>query len=145
MLLFICKILEVFFQPTKNAEGEYVFSLPIDKVRPLAVIDITDIGALVTYMFNHKNEYLGKIVRAAGEYITIDKVFETLKKATGKKVVYNYVEPEKFQHMEEVVHMCRWFNEYGYYNGADISEARIIFPEIKTWEQYLKVNPYNLN
>jgi len=64
-----------FFQPTKNAEGDLVFNLPIDKVRPLAMIDITDLGGVVTYMFNHRDEYLGKIVNAAGEYITMDKVF----------------------------------------------------------------------
>jgi len=142
-LAFYMQNIGTFFQGTKNAEGALVFTMPIDKVRPLAMIDITDTGALVTYMFNHRDEYLGKIVNAAGEYITVDKVFETLGKFIGKKVIYNYVEPSKNQGMEEINHMFAYFNDYGYFNGGDISEARRMFPQIKTWEQYLKANGFN--
>jgi len=140
---FYMQNIGTFFPATKNAGGDLVFNIPIDKVKPLAMIDVTDVGAIVTYMFNHREEYLGKIVNVAGEYITIDKVFETLGKVIGKKVIYNYIEPAKFPHTEEINQMCAYFNEYGLYNGGDISEARKIFPQIKTWEQYIKVNGFN--
>jgi len=38
--------------------------------------------------------------------------------------------------------MFTWFNRYGYYNGEDISEARKIFPQMKTWADYVKANEF---
>jgi len=128
-----------FFAPIKADDGSLIFNLPIDKVKPVALIDISDIGALVTYMFNHKEQYLGKNVLAAGEYITMDKLVETVQKVTGKKAIYNYVPP---QDKSETSETFRWFTQYGYYNGEDISEARKIYPQIKTWADFIKVNGF---
>jgi len=133
---FYMQNIGTYFVATKLADGSFQFTLPIDKVRPLPIIDIEEIGGIVAQMFLNRDQYLGKIVHAASQYITIDKLIETIAKVTGKKVVYNYIAPEKDK--GEFPEMCRWFNEFGYYNGEDISDGKAAFPELKSWEEYVK-------
>jgi len=139
---FYMQNIGTYFVPTKLADGSFQYNFPIDKVRPVPVIDIDEIGALVAHMFINRDKFLGKYVHGAAEYITVDKMMETLARVTGKKVLYNYTAPGKG--MGELPEMCRWFNEYGYYNGEDISDAKAIVPGLKTWEQYITASGMKL-
>lgn len=41
--------------------------------------------------------------------------------------------------MKEVVNMFDWFEQYGYYGpGADLKEFKALYPQAKTFEQWVK-------
>jgi hypothetical protein len=39
---------------------------------------------------------------------------------------------------KEFYDMFGWFTEYGYYNGEDVSDVKQIYPQIKSFEDWLR-------
>jgi len=44
----------------------------------------------------------------------------------------------------EVIEMAQWFNEFGAFDGASLSETQNAFPRLCTWEQYLRATQSGL-
>lgn len=106
----------------------------------IPMFDVDDTGPLVAYMFDHPEEMSGKYVHGAAEYLTPLQMVEIYDRVTGDKSVYNYIEPQfvKGKVPDELIENMIWMNEYGYYTGEDISDTLRIYPQMTTFEAWLK-------
>jgi len=134
-----------FFPPLFDPDGIPNYTLPIKPHTKIPGLDIQDIGPIVREMFERFDQFKGKNVLAASEYLTMPELFEIYTKVTGEKVRYNPAESEDAISNAEIRETIKWFNQYGYYNNEDISEARKIYPAMKTFEQWLRATNFRLS
>ena len=91
----------------------------------------------MAHIFAHRDEYRNKQVLCGGYYTTMEEIAAAIARVTGKTVVYKQSGiPEGTP--QEFIDTFRLFNEYGYYNGEDISEAQRIHPSMKSFEEWLR-------
>lgn len=84
-----------FFPPRAAGDGTYVFGFPQGD-RPLAAISVEDVGGVVAPMFENPSEYIGKVVKIAGDEIPATEYAAAMSRATGADVRYAYVPRETF-------------------------------------------------
>jgi len=126
----------------RDPQGVVQWSISLNKDAKIPIFDpAADSGPLTCYMFNHPEEFSGKYVHGASEYITPLQIIETYDRVTGDKSVYNSINPEflKGKVPDELIENMIWMNDYGYYNGEDISATKKIYPGITTFESWLKI------
>ncbi|GBB87724.1 hypothetical protein RclHR1_01420027 [Rhizophagus clarus] len=149
---FYCQNVGVFVPTRQKESGEVEILVPhLEEDDKLPVIDAEkDTGPIVAKIIEEGPEkWNGKKVPVAAEYVTLKSIAESLTKATGKthkiKTAHNDEEvakefPPSFNN-EEFKQMYKWFKEYGYYGKDtevnDISIAKKLHPNIKTYDQYL--------
>lgn len=111
---------------------------PLDPDKPLQQMNVEDIGAFAAIAFEKPDEWLGREVDLAGDELTMPQVAEAMSLVTGREVEYYQVPWDQFEEQmgEEFTVMYRWFNEVGY--EANIGALREIYPELATFEQYLR-------
>jgi len=128
------------FFPPKVINGVAEFQLAFTSATKIAIVDISDTGAVVVAILNAGKDWIGKKVNLAGEYITPDKLAEDYTKVTGQPAKFIPVPLDQFAKFApaELVENMAWMNEYGLFNGEDISDARKLYPKIKTWEDFLR-------
>src|SRR5262245_14226296 len=68
--------------PKKDDSGQYAWAFPMGTAR-LAGISAEDIGKCAYGVFKGGQQYLGKTVGIAGEFLTIDQMGQTLSKILG--------------------------------------------------------------
>ncbi|CAA9452940.1 MAG: hypothetical protein AVDCRST_MAG14-1174 [uncultured Rubrobacteraceae bacterium] len=111
---------------------------PLDPDKPLQQVAAEDVGAFAALAFEHPDEWLGREVDLAGDEQTMPQIAETFSRVTGKEIDYYQVPWDQFEEQmgEEYAVMYRWFNEVGY--EADIATLRQEYPELTTFEGYLR-------
>ena len=111
---------------------------PLDPDKPLQHVAVEDIGAFTALAFEHPDEWIGREVDLAGDEQTMPQMAETFSRVTGKEIDYYRVPWDQFEEQmgEEYAAMYRWFNDVGY--EADIAALRQEYPELTTFEQYLR-------
>ena len=111
---------------------------PLDPDKPLQHVAVEDIGAFTALAFEHPDEWIGREVDLAGDEQTMPQMAETFSRVTGKEIDYYQVPWDQFEEQmgEEYAVMYRWFNDVGY--EADIAALRQEYPELTTFEQYLR-------
>jgi len=148
---FYSQNLGVFVPMTQNENGEIEVAIPyLDENDKLPMIDAeNDTGPIVAKIIEEGPEkWNGKKVPVAAEYATLKSIVDSLTKVTGKPHKLKTVQDEEFTKAlpssfdnEEFKQMYKWFKEFGYYGKdsevSDISVAKKLHPNIKTYEQYL--------
>jgi uncharacterized protein YbjT (DUF2867 family) len=111
---------------------------PLDPDKPLQHVAVEDIGAFTALAFEHPDEWIGREVDLAGDEQTMPQMAETFSRVTGKEIDYYQVPWDQFEEQmgEEYAVMYRWFNDVGY--EADIAALRQEYPELTTFEQYMR-------
>ncbi|KAL7750668.1 hypothetical protein RI367_004010 [Sorochytrium milnesiophthora] len=131
--------------PKKQADGSYEFGLPIrpDVQVPFIDIDYTT-GEVVAAMLENRDKVLGKRVHGYAEYLTHTQMAQQMSEHFGKKVVYKYT-PFADGALEQMDFMTRefaemnlWFDEFGYYGGADTSFTKTLLPHTGSFKEYLQ-------
>jgi len=127
------------FKVVVRSDGVAELSLPVNESTKLPVVDIDDSGIFVLAAFENKEKYNGQRILGASEYITFPQIGATYTKVTGKPFEYKPVSIDSVKPFvpEEILQTFEWFN-HGYYNNEDISENKTLYPNLTTWEQYLK-------
>jgi len=136
-----------WFIPKWNEKDQvYEFTIPI--TGKFAVGSVGDLGPVVLSILDNKEKYAGKTVAVAGDLIAGDEVAAAFTRQWGKPVRCNYV-PEKvfasfgFPGAAELADMFGFFEDYGYFgekvNGTDIWEGKKIYPNMLTFEEWLKI------
>jgi uncharacterized protein YbjT (DUF2867 family) len=123
-----------------NVEGVLEFSFGLQPDTKIPAFDVEDTGGWVAAIFENKDKYLGKRIHMASEYIAASQLPEIYTKVTGKSskfVPLPYDVVKKFMG-EELANNFKWIEDYGYYNGEDISESVKVYPKATTTEQYFK-------
>jgi len=117
-----------------NEKGELENEpLPINEDTLIPMINIKELGKWVLPMFDQYTHFKNNIVYASNDYITIPRFLEIIAKSLGIGWNYKKVSSDEYYKItqnNELVHMCEYFNEYGYYNGAQLGNFRLFAPDV---------------
>jgi uncharacterized protein YbjT (DUF2867 family) len=111
---------------------------PLDPDKAFQQVAVEDVGAFAAMAFEHPEEWIGREVDLAGDEQTMPEIAETFGRVVGKEIGYYQVPWDQFEGQmgEEYAVMYRWFNDVGY--EADITALRQKYPELTTFERYLR-------
>src|SRR5918998_1041507 len=132
----------VFFMQNWEWMREHVLggtlAQPLDPDKPFQQVAVEDVGAFAAIAFEHPDEWIGREVDLAGDEPTMPEIAETFGRVSGKKISYYQAPWGQFEKQmgEEYARQYRWFNDVGY--EADIAALRQEYPELTTFEQYLR-------
>mmetsp|Transcript_26172 Transcript_26172/g.45010 ORF Transcript_26172/g.45010 Transcript_26172/m.45010 type:complete len:467 (-) Transcript_26172:91-1491(-) len=134
---------ENFLDPTYwkiTSDGMLVISLPMS-TKPFYMFSVEDLGGIVAKVFEKPNEYIGKTVGVAGDFLTGPFLVRTFMKVTQKAAryeaaPYSSLKKAGFPGATERADMFRFFQEFQ--PQRDINECRKIYPQLMTWEKWLK-------
>lgn len=138
-----------WFLPKPNSAGVYEFTLSVPNNSKIALGSVADLGPVVAEILEEPAKYVGKRIAVAGDYLTPDEIAAAFQKVWGKPVRANIVPDEvfgafPFPHAGEFADMFNFFHNFGYFGekttGRDIWEGKKIYPNLITFEQYIKAN-----
>ncbi len=111
-----------------------------EKMKPLQMIAVQDIGKWVAHMFINCERFLGKAVEIAGDEVDFTKMMAAYKKVYGKTPMDiqppqpTPAPPSTFA-SGDFEKMINWINTYGY--KADLEMNRREIPDLLTYEQFI--------
>jgi uncharacterized protein YbjT (DUF2867 family) len=124
--------------------------LPEDFRAPF-VDPLTATGPAVLEIFDHPDEYAGRVLPVLGELITPREMVATFTRVTGKPAAYAsaVTRAELIRHFpqfaddeqgaREVLGMVQYTIEHGYYRqDRELAWSRRVNPGVATWEQFLR-------
>ena len=133
--------------PKKDESGQYAWAFPMGNAK-LAGMAAEDIGKCAYGIFKAGDQYIGKTVGVAGEFLTIEQMGQTLSKGLGiGPVKYNAVEPDVYRswgfpgadEMGNMFQADRDFEKQMMAN-RNLDEARKLNPALQTFEQFVAKN-----
>ena len=133
--------------PKKGDDGQYAWAFPMGNAK-LAGIAGEDIGKCALGVFKGGDQYVGKTVGIAGEFLTIDQMGQSLAKNLGLgSVKYNAVEPDVYRswgfpgadEMGNMFQADRDFEKQMMAN-RNLEEARKLNPALQTFDQFVNKN-----
>lgn len=132
--------------PKKGPDGKFAITFPMDD-KKLAGISAEDIGKCVYGIFKAGDKYKGKTLGIAGDHLSGSEMAEKFSKALGKEVHYNSVPPEVYRGFgfpgaEDLGNMFQFHRDFqkDHLEVRDIDRTKSINPEVKNFDQWLKVN-----
>ena len=133
--------------PKKGDDGQYAWAFPMGNAK-LPGIAGEDIGKCALGVFKGGDQYIGKTVGIAGEFLTIDQMGQSLSKNLGLgSVKYNAVEPDVYRswgfpgadEMGNMFQADRDFEKQMMAN-RNLDEARKLNPALQTFDQFVNKN-----
>jgi uncharacterized protein YbjT (DUF2867 family) len=137
--------LEKLFAPKKDESGCYVYMMP--QTNTLSACDIHDLGPIALEIFRNPQKYNNKTILLEGEKAPPQHFVDVFSKVTGQKACLKTISHEEFikcphlHHSKHIAEMFAFINEYSYFGqhkDENIIQARDIYPQLKSWEEYLK-------
>jgi uncharacterized protein YbjT (DUF2867 family) len=133
--------------PKKGADGVYEWTFPMGTAK-LAGMAGEDIGKVALGIFKAGQEYIGRTVGIAGEFLTIDEMGAKLSKGLGiGPVRYNAVDANVYRSFgfpgaDEMGNMFQADRDFERQMMAnrDLALARKLNPSLMTFEQWLAKN-----
>jgi uncharacterized protein YbjT (DUF2867 family) len=132
--------------PKKNDDGSYTLTFPIGQAK-MAGIAAEDIGKAAYGIFKKGNEYVGKTVGIAGEFLTGAQMAEKTGKGLGAKVTYNAVTADTYRGFgfpgaDDLGNMFQFYDEFErqFTSARSVENTRALAPSLMTFEQWLAKN-----
>jgi uncharacterized protein YbjT (DUF2867 family) len=133
--------------PKKGDDGQYAWAFPMGDAK-LAGIAGEDIGKCALGVFKGGDQYVGKTVGIAGEFLTIDQMGQSLAKNLGLGTVkYNAVEPDVYRSWgfpgaDEMGNMFQADRDFEkqMMGNRNLDEARKLNPALQTFDQFVNKN-----
>ena len=133
--------------PKKGDDGQYAWAFPMGNAK-LAGIAGEDIGKTALGIFKAGDQYIGKTVGIAGEFLTIDQMGQSLSKNLGLGAVkYNAVEPDVYRSWgfpgaDEMGNMFQADRDFEkqMMGNRNLDEARKLNPALQTFDQFVNKN-----
>ncbi len=123
----------VFFMQNLEANREDVFedatlALALAEGVPLQMVDVDDLGALVTKAFDDPGRYAGEAIEVASDELTLRAAAKRVGDVTGLNVRAHHLDPAVLEEAmgevgEEYRVMFEWFNDAGYESPIDELQA----------------------
>lgn len=131
-------------EPKKNESGQYEWAFPLGDAK-MAGIAGDDIGKVAFGIFKAGNEYIGRTIGIAGEYISVEDMGRELTDQLGiGPVTYHAVDPDVYRSFDfpgadEMGNMFQVYRDFeGPFNAnRDVDLARRLNPSLKTFTQWL--------
>ncbi|NMO53741.1 NmrA/HSCARG family protein [Actinoplanes sp. TBRC 11911] len=133
------------WRATRDANGVLTLDWPNGESR-LAGIAAEDIGAVAYQIFKAGDEFVGKYVSVAGEFLTVHQLAEGLTRTVGEPVVYRPLSADEYRERGalgvEVGNMHQYYDEFAeqFIAGRDLDEVRRLHPALKSYEEWLRLN-----
>jgi uncharacterized protein YbjT (DUF2867 family) len=133
--------------PKKGEDGQYSWTFPMGNEK-LAGMAAEDIGKTAYGIFKAGEQYRGKTVGIAGEFLTINEMGEKLSKGLGiGPVKYNAVEPDVYRSFgfpgaDEMGNMFQADRDFAAQMMANrnLQTARTLNPALQTFDAWLAKN-----
>jgi len=150
-MAFFYTNLPEFYTPVREGDT-LVFPIYLpEEFRAPFVDPRTATGPAVLEIFDHFDQYEGRVLPVVGELITPAEMVATFSRVTGKKAVYRsaYQRDEFLEHfpdfrpndllVDEIIGMVEYAVEYGYFApDRDLQWSRSVNANTSTWEQFLR-------
>lgn len=133
--------------PKKGEDGKYSWTFPMGRSR-LAGMAAEDIGRVAYGIFKAGQQYIGKRVGIAGEFLTIDEMGRTLSKRLGiGPVEYNDVDPDVYRTFgfpgaDEMGNMFQIYRDFEkeVVGARSVEAARSLNPALQSFDQWVEAN-----
>ena len=132
--------------PKKGSDGKLGFVLPMADQK-LPGIAVEDIGKCAYGIFKAGSAHIGKTVGVAGEHLTGHEMAQTLSRALGQEVAYNYVPPEVYRTFgfpgaDDLGNMFQFNRDFSgaFCSARDLGVSRTLNPELQTFAQWAAAN-----
>eukprot|EP00741_Cyanophora_paradoxa_P012974 tig00020660_g12530.t1 len=127
-----------------TADGVYVISLPMGQ-RPFYMFSVDDLGGIVAKVFERPDEYVGKAIGVAGDFLSGPQLVRVFMNVTGKAARYEEITYESLRTSgipgaSEKADIFRFFEEFPV--QRDIVASRMIYPQLMTWRKWLRKSGY---
>ena len=138
-----------FFPPQHGDNGSYSFGFPQGDT-PLASVAVEDIGGVIAQIFNHPDKFVGKVIGIVGDDLKPADYAQQMSKRLGKKIVYNYIPRDVFASFgfpgaDDLANMFEFNRLYIHNRTADLENSRKLYPDIRTFDQWLADNKDKLD
>jgi len=132
--------------PKPGPDGVLAFTLPTgDKKLPGMAVE--DIGRFAYGLFKSGNEFIGKTVGVAGEFLTGAEMAAAMTKALGREVRHNAVPPDVYRGFgfpgaDDLGNMFQFNADFSkeFCGNRDLALARRLNPALQTFAQWLEAN-----
>lgn len=133
-----------FLPPQKKEDNTFEFGFPQGNT-PLAGIAIEDLGGIVCPIFDNTKAYVGKIVGAVSEDLTGKQYADKMSEVLGVNVNYIDIPRDVFASLgfpgaEDLANMFEMNKLYILNRREDIKFSHDVYPEIKSFSQWLSEN-----
>jgi uncharacterized protein YbjT (DUF2867 family) len=131
------------WRANRDEDGVLTLSWPQGDA-PLAGIAADDIGAVAYQIFKAGDEFAGKTVGIAGEFLTGDQIAEGLTRTIGEPVVYRPLTANAYRALgdEEGGNMHQYYDEFAsnFLGQRDLNTVRRIHPRLQTFDEWLRLH-----
>lgn len=132
--------------PRRGPDGALAIALPMGD-KPLPGIAAEDIGGCAYGIFQRGEEFAGKTVGIAGEFLTGAQMAASFTRALGQDVHYHEVPPEVYRSFgfpgaDDIGNMFQFkrdFNDY-FCGVRSLALSRDLYPDLQTFDVWLARN-----
>lgn len=137
-----------FFPPRPAGDGTYQFGFPQGDTA-LAAMSVQDVGAIVAAIFEKPEEYIGKVVKLAGDEIPAAEYASAMSRATGMDIRYAYVPRETFAAFgfpgaEDLADMFEYYRLHIPSRKKDVEACRALNPQLQSFDTWVTANAAKL-
>ncbi len=103
----------------------------------LHMLCVDDVGGIATAIFQHPERFLGKVINAASDRLTVGEMKEAYLQVTGRRAKAFSIPPwlSKFLNLD-MVKQLKWNNDPGW--QFELDDVRAVYPKLTTFEAFLE-------
>lgn len=123
--------------------GKAHFKFHVKDNTKLYLIDIEDLGKVVSGIFSGKDKFNKKHIPIVGSTLTLRQIADQYSRTTGKESTVTKINRSEFEklHGKEFTEMLDYFEEFGAFNDyTDFETAKRLHSGLNTWDQWIKTN-----
>ncbi|KDN45264.1 NmrA family transcriptional regulator [Tilletiaria anomala UBC 951] len=140
------------FKPTKGDDGVYTLTLPISPDSVYSGFEAhDDTGKFVKAIIKGGDKFYDKRIYMCSEELPFDQLLTKWGDILGVKTRCQQVDPDTWksflpkQTAQEFYEMLAWFQDFGYYNRADVQPSQaIVEDKLTKWADYVKKADWKL-
>jgi uncharacterized protein YbjT (DUF2867 family) len=132
--------------PKPGPDGELAFAFDLGDAK-LPAIAASDIGGVALAVFKQGQAAIGRSIGIAGEHLSGHEMAEIFTRVLGRKVRYDAVSPETYRSFgfpgaDDLGNMFQFKRDFEQRFRAprDVAATRRLFPQLQTFEQWLRKN-----
>ena len=136
-----------FTKISKLNDGTVVFALPMGQKGKLHMVDIDDLGPIVSKILEDPEKYVGQDICVCGDEVSFEDVSKTFTKVTGIPAISRTLTREEFytatsflpkEVQDDLFSMYELFENYGLYGKDKDWRDGQKLTKMNTFEQWLK-------
>lgn len=129
--------------PRRRQDGSYVLKLPQGNA-PLAAVSVQDFGGVVAAVFAESFWYRDQQLSVIGDERSCADYARIMSQVLGLRIEYQHVESQYFgsnsRSGQDLASVFEFRRMYMPYASSDIEKCRDLFPEMRSFERWLKCN-----